>query len=245
MHVIVLAARCRAGTAVCGCARDSCSCSAVLPANFDSRCFGIVASSAIAGIAHPVSITRPETVLHDSAAARCALVVGSIKINSPRCATVCIDANQYGSDPQRCDRSTTKTMGGPGLGLRAAAGRALWRGRAGRATEPPCAVPASRPMRVTITPAGLAVSATLRWRRRRCCDQECELQQEFDETQHCCRHAGSALRRHRTQATNSALRASLSSRNGTARNCARSVPACCIASDGRSCTPARIRSRTG
>jgi hypothetical protein len=59
MHVIVLAARCRAGTAVCGCARDSCSCSAVLAVNFDSRSFGVVASSAIAGITHPVWITRP------------------------------------------------------------------------------------------------------------------------------------------------------------------------------------------
>ena len=38
---------------------------------------------------------------------------------------------------------------------------------AGRATEPPCEVPASRPIRVTITPARLAVSASLRWRSLR------------------------------------------------------------------------------
>jgi hypothetical protein len=118
-----------------------------------------------------------------------------------------IDVEQGDSNSRFCDQSTTKIMGGPGLGRWRSAGRALWRGKAGRATEPPCEVSASRPIRVTITPAGLAVSESLRWRRRRCCGHECELQQEFDETQHCCRHAASALRRHRTQATTSALRA--------------------------------------
>lgn len=46
-------------------------------------------------------------------------------------------------------------MAGPPAACDAAGGRALSRGQnmAGRATEPPCQVPASRPMRATIPPA--------------------------------------------------------------------------------------------
>lgn len=120
-------------------------------------------------------------MLHGSATARRRVLIGLIKINSARCVNATIDVDQHASDPRNCNLWTTRIMGGPGLGMRAEAGRALWRGKVGRATEPPCEVPASRPIRVTITPARLAVSASLRWRKRRSCDHECQLHRAFDK----------------------------------------------------------------